>query len=309
MGVTQTNQSFQNDGNFSQLDLLNVQFGGPIMRLETFRCSHPEGEHGITAAGTPVTSLAGNDHLSEASNRTFRMIFSYGQMDNIIALLEMREYYEESGSASLYIRDIDGRSSSFGVVLSTSLVPRDDGVTLRYKILQPSTLDKRVLNSPYYEAPTKQVKGLADLAEVETLHSTSEELSIDLILGEENSKALADLSSFSESILKQYPDWATNVQVYQRMGDFRDKCLHHATNLIGQNPRLASEFIIARNYRLALIIGGYTFDPQMRVGAATLNPSEPLSLDTKPGVYSVFLSAYALNVGLYQLGIDKVHSD
>ena len=47
----------------------------------------------------------------------------------------------------------------------------------------------------------------------------------------------------------------------------------------------------------------------MRVGAPTLNLKEPLSLDTKPGAYSVFLSAYAMNVGLYQLNIDKVHSD
>ena len=27
------------------------------------------------------------------------------------------------------------------------------------------------------------------------------------------------------------------------------------------------------------------------------------------GVYAVFLSAYALNIGIYQLGLDKVHSD
>ena len=67
--------------------------------------------------------------------------------------------------------------------------------------------------------------------------------------------------------------------------------------------------MIARNYRYALIIGGYTFDPQMRVGAPTLHPEEPLSLDTKPGIYSLFLSAYAMNIGLYQLGLDKVHSD
>ena len=85
------------------------------------------------------------------------MIFSYGQVDDIIALLEMREQYEESGSASLYIRDIDGRSASFGVVMSTSLVSRDDSVTLQYKVLHLENLDKRVLKSPNHEASIKQV--------------------------------------------------------------------------------------------------------------------------------------------------------
>ena len=181
------------------MDLHNVQFGGPLMRLETFRCSHPEGDNGITAAGTPVTSLAGKDHLSDTINRTFRMIFSYGQADSIIALLEMREYYED-GSASLYIRDIDGRSKLFGVVLSTSLTPRDDGLSLQYKILNPGTVSNKVLTSPYYESPTAQVEGLTDLAEVGTLQATSKELSIHFVLDGDNSNALSDLSSFSESV-------------------------------------------------------------------------------------------------------------
>jgi hypothetical protein len=109
-------------------------------------------------------------------------------MDSIIALLEMRECYEEEGSASVYIRDIDGRSNSFGVVLSASLTLRDDGVTLHYKVLEPGNLSKKVLTSPYYDAPTKQVEGLADLAEVEVAQATAKELSIDLVLGGETTR-------------------------------------------------------------------------------------------------------------------------
>jgi hypothetical protein len=123
MVISQVNQSFQNDGNFSEVDLLNIQFGGPIMRLENFRCSQPSGAFGTTASGTNVTALAGKEHLVQSSNRTFRMIFSYGQLDEIIALLEIREMYEEDGSFSCYIRDIDGRSESFGFAFASSIKP------------------------------------------------------------------------------------------------------------------------------------------------------------------------------------------
>ena len=35
----------------------------------------------------------------------------------------------------------------------------------------------------------------------------------------------------------------------------------------------------------------------------------PLMTDPKPGVYTPFLTAYISNVEVYQLGLDKVHSD
>ena len=37
--------------------------------------------------------------------------------------------------------------------------------------------------------------------------------------------------------------------------------------------------------------------------------SMPLATDPKPGVYTPFLTAYISNVEIYQLGLDKVHSD
>ena len=42
---------------------------------------------------------------------------------------------------------------------------------------------------------------------------------------------------------------------------------------------------------------------------ASVNDLNPLAADPKPGVYSPFLSAHILNIKMYQLGIDKVHSD
>ncbi len=54
---------------------------------------------------------------------------------------------------------------------------------------------------------------------------------------------------------------------------------------------------------------GRIFDDEMSAGAHSIDTSDALMLDTKPGVYSAFLSAYGLNIGLYQLGLDKVHSD
>jgi hypothetical protein len=44
-------------------------------------------------------------------------------------------------------------------------------------------------------------------------------------------------------------------------------------------------------------------------GRSILKMSTPLVLDPKPGVYAVFWLAYLLNVEMYQLSLDKVHSD
>lgn len=79
MAVEQIAGFVQNDGNFCQLDLQDRNFGGPLMRIETFRCSQPTGKFGVTGAGTKVEDLAGIDHLSPESNRTFRHVFFCGR--------------------------------------------------------------------------------------------------------------------------------------------------------------------------------------------------------------------------------------
>ena len=113
--------------------------------------------------------------------------------------------------------------------------------------------------------------------------------------------------------LERFSKWDDNVSSFERMGDFRDKCVHDGTNLTGPNPQLASEFNLIRAYRASLIALGRVADPQMyKHTKGLMSPliaATPIAIDPKPGVYSVFLSAYLNNIEIYQLGIDKAHSD
>ena len=97
------------------------------------------------------------------------------------------------------------------------------------------------------------------------------------------------------------------------MGDFRDKCVHDGTNLTGPLPGLASEFVLIRAYRKSLMMLGRIADVDMYKhtlgGISPMMASVPLTTDPKPGVYTPFLTAYISNVEVYQLGLDKVHSD
>ncbi|KAF2280034.1 uncharacterized protein EI97DRAFT_498320 [Westerdykella ornata] len=310
MGVSQVNQSFQNDGNFSEIDLLDVQHGGPIMRLETFRASHPTGAYSYTASGTPVEALAGEEHLGENSNRTFRMTFSTGQLDKVLTTLEMREFFDEDGHYSVYMRDVDGNSDTFGSTLISNVTPKDNSIEIEYKITAPDdAIEKKVLYSPQPAPLTEQVPSLVDISEVEQLN-TAKSIKVDMSLdNSKNKSANEHLLAFGKDVRNAYPTFANNVQTYLRMGDFRDKCIHHGTNLTGTNPLLAAEFIPLRNYRVSLIMSGKVMDPNMSAGASHTHLTAPLNHDNKPGSYTPFLVAYAANVVLHQLGIDKVHSD
>ena len=107
-----------------------------------------------------------------------------------------------------------------------------------------------------------------------------------------------------------FKTWAANVKTYERFGDFRDKCIHPGTNLTGSNVQLASEYLLVRAYRASLVALGRAFDQDMiPLPTALSQEAEPLSRDPKPGVYSPFLNAYILDNEIYQLGLDKVHSD
>jgi hypothetical protein len=314
MGVRQINASFQNDGNSAQLAVRDIEGNGPLMRIETFRCSQPDGPFGENAAGTAVHVIAGSDHLVAASNRRFRHIFSAGQPERPIALLEIREEFAEDGSFEVRTRDIDARSESCGSVLVASAQPTARGVAVRYELRRPKTVHAALITSPVLSSVSQQL-AVADLGEPLFALGSIEPLGQDrvfegeLLAGHNNASALAELDRFSAALREANPAWSGNVVLYERMGDFRDKCIHPGTNLTGQNARLASEFLLIRAYRMSLIALGRAFDPAMAAGAAALNMNTPLELDTKPGVYAVFLSAYALNIALYQLGLDKVHSD
>lgn len=316
MGVAQVNASFQNDGNFSQLDLRNVEANGPVMRIETFRCSQPEGEFGKTIAGTSVKSIAGLDHLSKTSNRTFRHFFSTGELKSLKVTLEIREEFEEDGSFEIRTRDVDGVSSTYGSVLINRNRATSNGVKVSYELRRPPSVSKRTITSPVDSKITDQAKELVDLSsspdslgQIVNTGGGYNEFSGDFVSDGDNRKATENLDVYAKRIREICPDFMRNVKVYERMGDFRDKCIHPGVNLVGTNPQLASEFMPIRAYRMSLITLARIFDDEMCAGADKINMRNVMELDTKPGVYSIFLQAYALNIGIYQLGIDKVHSD
>ncbi|MHB1952289.1 MAG: hypothetical protein ACYCOU_00955 [Sulfobacillus sp.] len=107
MAIRQVGQSFQNDGNFNQLDLRDEKFHGPLMRIETFRGSHPnEGAFSVTAAGSSAKSITGGDHLGPESNHVFRNMFSVGTPEQMEMTPEIREGYDENGAWEIRARDL-----------------------------------------------------------------------------------------------------------------------------------------------------------------------------------------------------------
>lgn len=322
MAVQQIASSFQNDGNYCQLDLQDVSGVGPVMRIETFRCSQPEGDYGVTKAGTSVASLAGADHLSANSNKVFRHVYSTGELPSPKITLEMREAFEEDGSFDIRVRDVDPESPTFGMTLISTAMPRPNNkYEVSYELRTPKPeIQRKELLSPLREKVTETISGLTDLSatpdEIGKLDDRLPGNPLTAVISWNGKKSdiNATFAKF-EKIFQtaNFSIWAANISSYERMGDFRDKCVHDCTNLTGPNPKLASEFHLIRAYRASLITLGRVADPHMykhtKGGMSPLIAAMPISTDPKPGVYSVFISAYINNIGMYQLGIDKVHSD
>lgn len=86
--------------------------GGDVLRLENFRCNHPDGT--TTKSETTVKAIVGDEHLVLGSNRTFRMIYSKAKGNQILSRLEMREFYDDDGSYICTVRNIDGNYPAFG---------------------------------------------------------------------------------------------------------------------------------------------------------------------------------------------------
>lgn len=319
MAIKQVQSFVQNDGNYCQLDLQDLEFGGPLMRIETFRCSQPTGKYGVTGAGTTVEMLAGQDYLNVISNRIFRHIFSVGDSHNPQVTLEIREVFDEDGSWEVRTRDLDPESASFGNVLFIQVKPKQEPgkYHLHYEIRKPVNVEKTLVTSPLSDSIENLVKGLSDIAaDPDDLGYIDTSLVHNPLLGEfdcfgDSSAIDKFFAGFSSNFINEpLFTWAKNIQAYERFGDFRDKCVHPGTNLIGDNPRLASEYLLIRAYRGSLTLLGRVCDPDMVKGGSNFwSENNPLDIDPKPGVYSVFLSAYILGIGIYQLGIDKVHSD
>lgn len=322
MAVQQITSSFQNDGNYSQLDLQDISGSGPVMRIETFRCSQPIGDFGTTKAGTSVTSLTGDDHLSPESNKVFRHIYSTGVIPEMKVILEMRETFEEDGSFDVRIRDVDADSPSMCSVLIAKARPQPNNqYGISYEVRTPDVdIQRSELRSPLKEPITAILQDLSDIsAPYEDLGEVNTSLPgnpLDATISWNGKKSEINkiFIKFEQVFQTEaLSKWAANICSFERMGDFRDKCIHDGTNLTGPNPQLASEFNLIRAYRASLIAAGRVADPQMyRHTKGMMNPltaSTPIATDMKPGVYSVFLSAYFNNIEIYQLGIDKAHSD
>lgn len=214
MGVSQISASFQNDGNFSQLDLQDLTIGGPVLRIETFRCSQPEGEFGTTVAGTSVKSIAGDDHLSPESNRLFRHVFSTGQPGNLKATLEIRELYEPSGRFEVRTRDIDADSPSFGTTLINDNVPTGNGVVISYALRQPENAKPADVVSPIKSGPIARITGLADLS------SAPEQLGTPVKLLDRDQLSL--MLQVNEYPLADLHQWAERVQ--RALSEMVEKC-------------------------------------------------------------------------------------
>ena len=123
MAVQQVAASYQNDGNFAQLDLQDITAMGPRFRIETFRSSQPLGTYGTNLAGSRVDHICGLDHLSPESNKVFRSIDSISRGDKQVVILEIRESIEQSGAFHVRARDVDAVSESFGDVIVCSAIP------------------------------------------------------------------------------------------------------------------------------------------------------------------------------------------
>lgn len=321
MAVQQVAASYQNDGNFAQLDLQDIAVKGPRFRIETFRSSQPVEGYGTNLAGSRADSICGADHLSPESNRIFRSIDSISRGNKQIVILEIREAIEQSGAFYVRARDVDAESASFGDTIVCSAVPLPrNRYRISYEIRVPRKAEKQVLFSPL-TSQISRLTGLADIGSpVDDLGDLDTSLpgnplSAEIQWNGPKSEINSVFSQF-EKILQVHPRYQkfkANIIFYLRMGDFRDKCIHDGTNLTGPFPSLASEFVLIRAYRKSLMMLGRIADLDMYKhtlgGMSPMMASMPLTTDPKPGVYTPFLTAYISNVEVYQLGLDKVHSD
>jgi hypothetical protein len=332
MGMQQVGLSVQNDGNISQLDVADTTVGGVYYRIEVYRCSHPAGNFGVTLSGSRAEDICGADHLGKRSNQIFRYVFAVGDntmhKGEIPLVLEGREVFNPEGrpdgSWSVRVRDIDPSSTTFGAIMEANVEP--EGANGLYKLQYELRIFKDAkptpFNSPLRRTITEINPTLPDLgAPASSLpapvglkdNSLRSNVNLPTALSINLSMTTREVDRSMEPSLNliSNPDFARfrkNMDSYEDFGDFGPRAVHPGTNLIG-NIRLAADSIFARQYRSGLVLLGRVVSPDMARGA-----SEPLSLtrsqtNTRPGVYGNFVGAAINNIGIYKLGLDKVHSD
>ncbi len=336
MPLTQAGISVCNDGNVSQLDVEDKVPGGagPFYRIEVYRCSQPSGGYGVTLSGSRVEHVCGVDHLRPNSNRVFRYTFSVGTANgnrsDVPTLLEGREEFNPpgmpDGSWDVRIRDLDPNSPSYGSIIHATAAPNGQpkGYDVHYSLFKADAgLKKIAISSPLPGLISAINPDLQDLSlDLEKLATRVEIKDSKLqaratpaaVLSMSSAGRTADIDNGLSDITAtiSHPDFARfrhNLDLYEAFGDYGAKPTHPGTNLIGPNAALAAESIFVRQYRAALVLLGRIVSPDMVRGAG-----QPLSLaqartNTRPGVYAIFVGAAINHIGIYKLGLDKVHSD
>jgi hypothetical protein len=239
-------------------------------------------------------------------------------------VLEGRERFNPpgmpNGSWEVRIRDLDTKSETYGAIIEAVARPSADaeGYEIAYAIF-PSNVKNRVPFTSPLAAPISQLnpelKDLSITPELAARHLFGEAVSQNRawrkFLHNMTTEEVTSSFEAAHKIMSE-PSYATfkaNLDAYEEFGDYGAKPVHPGTNLIGPNARLAAESIFVRQYRAALVLLGRLVSPDMARGA-----SEPVSLataetNTRPGVYEKFVGASILNIGIFKLALDKVHSD
>ena len=334
MGLSQVALSVCNDGNVAQLDCTDIINGGVYYRIEVYRCSQPSGCYGVTLSGSRVEDIAASDHLTPRSNQVFRYTFSVGDekthRSNIPTLLEGREEFNPAGmpdgSWDVRIRDLDPESPSYGTILRATAAPNGDGYNLHYELRVPTEAKPVPFVSPLHRKITELNPTLIDLGMSLDQHPRPFSLSAGKLtplsidapapkpLSIRAAMKTADIDGSYQAALElishpQFERFRKNLDAYEAFGDFGAKATHPGTNLVGPNATLAAESIFVRQYRAALVLLGRLTSPDMARGAGTPKSLAETSTNTRPGVYAIFVGAAINDIGIYKLGLDKVHSD
>lgn len=335
MGLGQTAISVCNDGNVSQLDVTDTSHGGPYFRIEVYRASQPAGGYGVTASGSRVEYICGKEHLTPRSNKIFRYTFSLGDeksnRTDLPSVLEGREEFNPpgmpDGSWDVRIRDLDVNSATYGTILRATVKPT--AISKQYEIhyelrLAPKSVKRIRIPSPLSAPIAALNTDLIDLGDDLSAFPLPVNLSNNVLSTAplhaghrfniaSNSKRTSLDSTYRlvRDTLShvEFKDFLKNLDAYEGFGDFGAKPTHPGTNLIGPNARLAAESIFVRQYRAALVLLGPLTSPEMVAGAAVPSGLAGTSTNTRPGVYAIFVGAAINHIGIYKLGLDKVHSD
>jgi len=336
MGLSQVAICVCNDGNVAQLDVTDKLNGGIYYRIEVYRASQPSGGYGVTLSGSRVEDICGIDHLSARSNQIFRYTFSVGDHTTpkgaLRTVLEGREEFNPQGtpdgSWDVRIRDLDPTSPSYGTILrataSPKVAPKEYDIHYEFR---PATGAKPVEITSGLHAkiadvnptlsdigtPLTAIGNPVGILSVGTL-GTGGSIPKTMALAAGLKTSAVDSLIAPHLTIMSHQDFTTfraNLDAYEAFGDFGAKATHPGTNLVGPNAVLAAESIFVRQYRAALVLLGRLTSPDMAGGAL---PASALSLamaktNTRPGVYAIFVGAAINNIGIYKLGLDKVHSD